>query len=105
MAVEKKIPARSGRTARTEGTAGFCVYLGPSISGLIQKGSVYPCSKGETLRRIADAAERYPEVAALVVPGNILPEARRKVQTPGNLLYEYYHRILIGAEKRGDRSV
>lgn len=58
------------KTAKKSGGAGFCVYLGPSIRGVIQTGTVYRGDKPEVLDLLAPAIEKYPLIASLVVGGN-----------------------------------
>lgn len=82
MAVKSKAKAASG-------SGGFCAYIGPTIRGVIQHGTIYEGSKrdalkGPALRRAVDA---YPEIASMLVPGDALTEARKKINTPGSLLY------------------
>lgn len=78
--------------------AGFCVYLGPSIRGVIQSGTVYRGSKTDVLRELAPALERHPLIASLVVTGDTLPEERIKVKTAGNLLNVNYKKLATGRE-------
>lgn len=90
MAVRKKETVK--KTAEPE----FCVYLGPSIIGVIQTGTVLPGTKAESIESVRGAVERYPLIASLIVSGVSLPEAKIKVRTPGNLLYVNYHKLLSG---------
>lgn len=78
--------------------AGFCVYIGPSIVGLMQNGTVYRGTKPEVLKRndVAAAVEKRPLVASLIVSGDTLAADRIKVNTPGNLLYVNYRRLASG---------
>lgn len=77
-------------------TAGFCVYIGPTVVGVIQNGSVLRGNKQEALRTVADAVDKYPLIASLIVSGDTLAVDRIKVKTPGNLLYVHYHKMLAG---------
>ena len=61
-------------------SAGFCMYIGPSIVGTIQQARIL-------------YVEKYPLIATLVIPGDQVSEARIKVKTPGNLLYVNYHKL------------
>ena len=62
----------------------FCVYLGPTIVGVIQYGTIYMGSKEQALKTAAAAIEKYP----LIVTSKTLAQDRIKIKTPGNLLYE-----------------
>lgn len=77
-------------------SGGFCVYLGPSIRGVITHGKVIPGSKAEALEAVAAERAQYPLIGALVVAAEHLPEARVKVKTPGNLLYVNYRKLAAG---------
>lgn len=77
------------QTAKEE----FCVYLGPSIVGVIQRGCVYPGSKADALKVAALAVEKYPLIARLIVTNENLAESRIKIRTPGNLLNEAYRQL------------
>lgn len=80
-------------------TAGFCAYLGPTILGVIQSGTIYPGAKPDVLKSIKPATDRYPLIAGLVVDGNTLAADRVKVKTSGNLLNVYYRRLASGKSK------
>lgn len=81
------------KEAKKAGKAAFCVYVGPSIAGVIQKGTVYRGGKEEALETVKEAVGRYPLIASLIIPDRLLPESRIKARTPGNLLYVNYHKL------------
>ena len=60
-----------------DNSSGFYCYIGPSITGIIQHGTI----------------EKYPLVKTLIVSGDALPEARLKIKRPGNALYVNYRKI------------
>lgn len=93
MAVKNKKPAP---VPDAHSEAGWCVYLGPTIIGKIQTGTIYQGSRAEVLDRLAPVISEHPQVASLVVTSDTLPVDRIKVKTPGNLLYENYRKILRG---------
>ena len=74
-------------------SAGFCMYIGPSIVGTIQQARILYGDKQDALAQISAAVEKYPLIATLVIPGDQVSEARIKVKTPGNLLYVNYHKL------------
>ena len=97
--VEARAPKEAKKTPakKSDGkTAGFCVYLGPSIRGVIQSGTVYRGSKAAVLKELAPALERFPLIASLVVTGETLPVDRIKVKTAGNLLNVNYKKLATG---------
>lgn len=106
LPVEESAAASAAETTTPTGekkpdgnAAGFCVYLGPTILGVIQSGTIYPGDREKALAAIAPAVERYPTIAHLVVTGDTLPEDRIKVKTPGNLLYVHYRQLASGKKK------
>lgn len=94
MAVKAKAKAASG-------SGGFCAYIGPTIRGLIQHGTIYEGSKRDALKgpALRRAVDTYPEIAGLLVTGDALTEARRKINTPGSLLYVRYKALANRAAK------
>lgn len=89
---EKNIGPKPEKTADNLGS--FCVYLGPSIRGVIQSGTVYTGSKEKALASLESAVKTYPLIAKLIVPGETLPEDRIKVKTAGNLLNVHYNKLV-----------
>lgn len=86
-----------GKTAKKpERRDDFCVYLGPTIIGVIQRGTVFTDSKQEVIASLSSAIERYPLIATLIVGSSTLPEDHIKVKKPGNLLYVNYHALAKG---------
>ena len=104
---EEQAPAAAKKTAVRKKTAkkadasgaGFCVYIGPSIRGMIQSGTVYRGERAAVLTELASAVEQYPLIASLVVDGTTLPADRIKVKTPGNLLFVNYRKLVAGGSK------
>lgn len=81
--------------AEEKAKAGFCQYLGPTLVGVIQKGTIYEGEKAAVLKlpAVKLALEKCPAIADLVIPGDMLPEAIRKVQDPGDDLHRKYKKI------------
>ena len=72
---------------KTTTADGFCVYIGPTIRGVVQYGDIFPDGVKAARKKLAPAIEKYPGIALLLVPGEELPQARIKVKTPGNALF------------------
>lgn len=92
----EKIPGESAAQEDSEKEAdasGICCYLGPSLRGLIKNGDVFRGSRDDALKAAAAAIEADPLVKTLIVSGDALPAARRKVKTPGSALYRNYQRV------------
>ena len=90
---KEKKPAAPKKVADT---GGFCVYLGPTMMGVIQRGTIYRGGRKEVLDSLAPVIEQHPLIASLVVSDETLPADRIKVKTPGNLLYVNYHKLAKG---------
>lgn len=71
----------------------FCVYIGPSIRGVIQSGTVYAGSKEKTEKFLSPAIEKHPLIAKLISTEMTFAEDRIKVKTAGNLLNVYYKKL------------
>lgn len=76
--------------------AGFCVYIGPSIRGVVQKGHVYIGDRESAWTEAARAIQYNPLIKSLIVTGDRLNEARVESKTPGTALYKNYRRVLLG---------
>lgn len=89
----EKADVKKSTESTAEGNGGFCVYLGPSIHGVILRGTVFGGDKKSTLAELDSAIKAQPLIAALIVPGDALSESLIKVKAPGNLLYENYRKL------------
>jgi len=91
MAVKEK-PNTTVEEADAVKSAGFSVYLGPTISGVIQTATIYPVGKDEALKlpELQLALGKKPGIAALVVDGATLAKDRIDVRTEGTALYQAY---------------
>ena len=77
----------------------FCAYIGPTIVGVIQNGTVYKEGKAETERKLSGVIKKYPDVRVLIVKGDELPEARKKLSEPGNIIYVSARRLARGLRR------
>jgi len=98
----KKISQKQLRSTKAANpankTSGICVYIGPSIAGVIQSGCIYKGTKEQIieLEGPKGAINKYPRIAQLIVPVEVLTESRIKTKTPGNVLYVNYQKLLTG---------
>lgn len=83
-------------TENVRETASFCVYIGPSIRGVIQSGTVYSGSLKKTLDFLSPAIKKFPLIAKLISTEKTIAEDRIKVKTAGNLLNVYYRKLANG---------
>lgn len=95
-AAETKAVKKNKAEKTANETGGFCVYLGPTITNLIQSGTIYEGSKEKVLASIPEAIKRVPLIASLIVTDKTLSEDRIKVKTPGNILNVNYNKIVKG---------
>lgn len=79
------------------------MYIGPTIVGLAQNGTIYPGTKQQAKMspELALLMEKYPLAADLLVDGEKLAEVRAKVREPGNLFNNKYKQLCrMMAEER-----
>lgn len=85
------------KTAKVaEQPAGFCVYLGPTIRGVITQGQIIPGTRKEAIDLLASAVTKYPTIARLIVTGAELPAARVSIKKPGSLLHISFNKLANG---------
>ena len=99
-AAEEAVEAIEEEKAEPVKTDGFFVYLGPSISGVIQNASIYKGTRAEVEQFLAGAIERFPRIKQLLISDETLPEDRAKIKTPGNLLNEIYKKLAADVKKK-----
>lgn len=89
------ISAEETSAKQTPEKSGVCAYIGPTILGVIQRGTIYSGSKEQVLKKfeVARAIGKYPAIADLMVTMDELVTARIKVKTPGESLYKTYKAI------------
>ena len=83
MAKVKKASAKNSVAALQ-----YCVYIGPSIRGVVRHGQILSGGISDAAAVLADAIERFPLIRRLIVTGDKLPEANQLVKTRGNALYD-----------------
>ncbi|MCF8017838.1 MAG: hypothetical protein K9L62_00435 [Vallitaleaceae bacterium] len=94
---EKKNTVRTTSVKEPAGdTEGFCVYIGPSIRGVIQSGTIYGGSLEKTKAFLSPAIKKYPLIANLICTEKTFAEDRIKVKNAGNLLNVYYKKLATG---------
>ena len=76
-------------------------YIGPSIRGVIQRGSIYVGSKAEVEETLESAIQKYPRIRSLLVSGDTLAADRISVKTPGTRLHTEYSRLVAEVKKGG----
>lgn len=73
---------------------GVYVYLGPSIRGVIQNGSIYCGTRTQILETLKTAVESHPMIERLIVEDVDIMAAKEKINKGDNLLSIAYKRLL-----------
>lgn len=96
MAVKaEKQPVKAEEPKKKEAKKdSFFLYLGPNISGVIQKGSIFPGPREEVEKLLAPAIARYPRIKALLVSDETLVADRIEVTKPGTRLNAEFNRLV-----------
>lgn len=88
----KREPGGQG-TPRTE-KPGVYVYVGPTVRGVIQEGTIYAGKKAEVLARVGAAIDAFPRVADLIVPAGTVAAVRHQIKNGTNLYSIAYREML-----------
>jgi len=84
----------------------FCVYIGPSVTGLLSAQQVFRGTKKDALQQLDEAVKKYPQyVSRLLVTDTELPQARLQIRQKGTLLYTTYQKFLQELRKGGVTNV
>ena len=87
------------KTSDDQRPAGFCAYIGPTIYGVIQSGTIYNGNLNAAAQQAAEAIRKYPLIERLIIPGEQLPEARAKFASGKCYLNIIYQRLVKEASK------
>lgn len=80
------------------------VYIGPSIPHTtLRNAQILTGTETSIGEYLAQFTERYPEVPFLIVAPSGLAEAKRRVQTAGNILHKYYEDMAAKARVQKER--
>ena len=69
------------------------VYVGPTVRGIAQAGTIYTGTRAAVLEKIREAAKRFPDIGELIVRDTELADARKMIKTGGNALANAYRSI------------
>lgn len=83
---------------KESGNIGFYVYIGVTIKGVIQHGTIFK-TKEDALDMLSPFLGKYPDVPYLVVPNTELADARLRVKESGNTYYNANQRIINTSSK------
>lgn len=72
---------------------GVFVYIGPSIKGVIQQGSIYRGSREKVIASLSFAIDKHPKIEHLIVADFEIISAKKKIKVGGNSLSNAYRVI------------
>lgn len=78
-------------TAREDG---IFVYIGPSVRGLIQNGSIFRGTRDEILQKNSAALEFCPKIERLIVSDSEIMSAKKKIKEGGNSVRIAYRAVI-----------
>lgn len=90
--IEKPAPIETAPVKTKSGR--FYVYVGPAIRGVIGNNTVI---KETELKGLDSAIAQYPDIKALLIPGDELGKTRPLVKQPGNYLHALYAKLAKSA--------
>lgn len=71
------------------------VYLGPSIRGVIQNGSIYRGTRSGVVESLKAAINAYPKIERLLIEDVEIAAAKEKIKKGGNALSLAYQSLLV----------
>lgn len=95
MAVKNK-----GAAAPKKKVTRYCVYLGPSIRGVIMYGTTIPGKHEEACNAYAAAIERFPKIRNLIVADTELGAGLRNIKKSGTALYEFNRKFIAELSRK-----
>jgi len=69
---------------------GVFVYLGPSIRGVIQSGTIYCGTRRQVKDNLQFAIAKYPHIETLIIADSDIADAKAKIKKGGNALSHAY---------------
>jgi hypothetical protein len=72
---------------------GVFVYVGPSIRGVIQSGSIYRGTQGQVHEKLAAAIKAFPKIASMIFEDTEVAAARTKIKSGSGALYTAYNAL------------
>lgn len=80
----------------------FSVYVGPTIPGVVQEGTIFPEPREETARKFAERFPDRPGLLPLIVDSDALARALADVKKPGTALGHSYKKAAMNRGKEGE---
>lgn len=98
-AVTEPIEEPAPKKEEAQKQASFFVYLGPTITGLIQNASIWEGTREDVEQRLADAIGKYPRIKVLLIPAERIVQDRDAVTRPGSRLNAEYRHLVRELKK------
>ena len=76
--------AKALKKVNTVSHDGIFVYIGPSVRGIIQNGSIFRGDRSSVLKKNASAIEFCPKIERLIVADAEIMSAKKKLKEGGN---------------------
>ena len=76
--------AKALKKVNTVPRDGIFVYIGPSVRGIIQNGSIFRGDRSSVLEKNASAIEFCPKIERLIVSDSEIMSAKKKLKEGGN---------------------
>lgn len=77
---------------------GIFMYLGPSIRGVVQSGSIYRGTREQICDALAPAIKKFPEIEKFVFADAEIATARKQIRATGNHLNQLYGNLAAKAK-------
>ncbi len=74
--------------------SGVFVYIGPTIRGAVQNGSIFRGSEADVKSKVAALVENKEQIGKLIVRDRDLAAAKEKLRKGGNSLSMAYRALL-----------
>lgn len=92
--IEEPIEETVEEIVTEEKETDYSVYIGPTIIGVVQKGTIFECCKEDAIQMLKSAIDKYPGIALMIVSGKELALKQKEIKTKGNLLYVEYNKLI-----------
>ncbi|MBE6537939.1 MAG: hypothetical protein E7671_00550 [Ruminococcaceae bacterium] len=82
------------KNTASEEKSGIYVYIGPSIRGVIQNGSIFAGTREEALKKNSAAIEFCSKIERLIVADSDIMSAKKKIKEGGNTVSLAYRAVV-----------
>lgn len=90
-------PKRAQKAAAKSGTKETVMYIGPNVSGVAVKGTLY--KNGKIPKKLKKKIEEIPVLSSLLIPVSKLTQATKDLRDPKSEISTCYVNALAECEK------